>query len=70
MAPIRYISCCPGCVDRKTRRCPSGDQRAPPAMVASSEVNGRALEPSASQIQISFAPVRFELKEIRRPSGE
>src|SRR3954452_2735683 len=48
---------------------PSGDQAGLPANVRC-DVTGRGFDPSRSQTQTSYTPVRFEVNAIFRPSGE
>src|SRR5579871_2556473 len=50
--------------------CASGDQRGDPATGAPSEVIVPELLPSASDIQISWSPVREDEYAMRLPSGE
>ena len=48
----------------------SGDQHGSPLTAPSSEVNDTGLAPSRSAIQSSKKPDRFEMKAMRRLSGE
>ena len=69
---MTHTSACPtsGRTDAYAMRVPSYDQSGTKLPPGASNVSRRAPVPSASIVQISFAPLRDDVKAIRAPSRD